>query len=162
MVKNIVIQIEPAKINITPYGFHKYASDYFDAGERWPKTDEISPYSPVPYFLYCRAMELGLKSFLLAKGKKLKWIKKKLGHSLDKGLRIAKSNGLDDLFKTTNEEINEISKANRNYQIKGFEYFFVSNHVTGLKDIPDLKILRQYSQKLLSKIRELVQNTDLD
>jgi hypothetical protein len=69
MRKNIVIKVEPLKIKITPYGFYKYATDYFFATDKWTTAVKDAGYSPVPYFLYCRTIELGLKAFLLAKDK---------------------------------------------------------------------------------------------
>ena len=78
MPRNIVIKLGSIKINMTPFGFHKYASDYLDTANKW--TGETH-YSPVPYFLYCRTIELGLKGYLLAKGKKLDWVKDTLKSS---------------------------------------------------------------------------------
>jgi hypothetical protein len=69
---------------------------------------------------------------------------------------------LDSLIKTTVEEEREILIANKIYNKKGFEYFFVLNHVTGLKGLPDLEVLRKYSKKLLEDIKELTDNTDVD
>jgi len=157
MTKNIVIKIEPFRINITPLGFHKYAHDYYTAAEQWTNKIKDTSYSPVPYFLYCRAIELGLKAYLLGKRKKIKYV-----HDLTTILRDARLNSLDHLFKTTEQEENEILIANNIYNKKGFEYFFVLNHVTKLKDLPKLNVLRKYSEKLLREIEELVKNTDVD
>lgn len=41
------------------------------------------------------------------------------------------------------------------YKDKGFEYFFVSNHVTGNDGIPSLEILKIYTQKLLKSIGQI-------
>jgi len=159
MRKNFVIEVGPVKLNITPFGFHKYATDYLDTANRW--TSDVR-YSPVPYFLYCRALELGLKAFLLAKGKRLDWVKNELGHDLTKALKKARSNYLDDLANTTDEEEREILIANKYYKSKGFEYFFVSNHVTGLDGLPNLEIIKNYSMRLLNVIKHLTDNTDVD
>jgi len=159
MKGNIVINVETAKIRINPFGFHKYACDYLDSADKW--TGEIR-YSPVPYFLYCRAIELGLKAYLLSKDKKLAWIKNTLGHDLTKGLKNARLNSLDDLFDTTDNEAREIEIANNYYKTKGFEYFVILNHITGLKGLPSLDILKTYSHKLLKHIKPLTDNTDVE
>lgn len=159
MAKNIVIKVDPIKFNITPFGFHKYASDYLDIADKW--ADE-SRYSPVPYFLYCRAIELGLKAYLLAKGKNLDWVKFSLGHDLAKGLKNSRLNSLDDIVETKDTEEKEIKVANKYYNTKGFEYFFISNHVTGLKELPKLGILKGYAHRLLKNIKPLTDNTDFE
>lgn len=158
MTMNNLIKIEPLKFNITPFGFHKYASDYLDTADNWSSE---SKYSPVPYFLYCRSIELGLKAFLLAKGKNLEYVKYKIGHSLTKALENARQNALDDIIETSDIEKVEIEIADKYYKDKGFEYFSVSNHVTGLKELPKLDILKEYSQKLISKIKPLTDNTEV-
>ena len=159
MTRNIVIKVGPIIFNMTPFGFHKYASDYLDTADKW--TSE-SKYSPVPYFLYCRAIELGLKAYLLSKGKKLGWVKDSLGHDLDKGLKNSRLNSLDDILDTSDIEEKEIEIANKYYKTKGFEYFFVSNHITGLKGLPKLDILKNYAHRLLKNIKPLTDNTDVE
>lgn len=153
MTKNIVIKLDPIILKISPFGFNKYAQDYFIAAEKWTKNKE---YSPVPYFLYCRTIELGLKAFLLAKGEKINWIKIRLGHDLTKTLKRAKNNSLYDWVETTEEDENQIRIANKYYKTKGFEYFFILNHVTGLKNLPKLEIIKSYAEKLLTGIKELI------
>ncbi len=144
---------------MTPFGFHKYASDYLDTADKW--TNE-SNYSPVPYFLYCRAIELGLKAYLLAKGKNLDWVKDTLRHDLASGLSYSIQNSMDEVLSTEEMEKKEIEKANKYYKTKGFEYFDVSNHVTGLKGLPNLGVLKTYAHRLLINIKPLTDNTDVD
>lgn len=159
MKKKYVLKAESMKITITPFGFRKYANDYFVAGEIWLEKqdkEEETTYSPVPYFSYCRAIELGLKAYLLAKGKSIKWIKTELRHDLKKALKHAKQNSLEDLVNTSNKEELEIEIANIYYDEKGFEYFFFENHVTGLKDLPNLEIIRKYSEKLIRDINDFI------
>lgn len=153
------MKVEPIKINISPFGFHKYASDYLEAADKW--TSE-SNYSPVPFFLYCRAIELGLKAYLLAKGNNLNWVKGTLNHDLVKGLKNSKLNSLDDILDTSEIEEKEIEMANKYYKTKGFEYFSVLNHVTGLEGLPKMDILKGYAHKLLYKIKSLTDNTEGD
>ena len=159
MPKNIVIHVGPIKLNLTPYGFHKYATDYLNSAENITK---IHGYNPVPYFLTCRSIELGLKAYLLAKGKKLNYVKNTVSHDLEKGLNFARSESLDEIVETTDIEKNQILIANNYYKSKSFEYFFVYRHVTGLKDLPDLVMLKKYATKLLTNIKRLTDNTDVD
>jgi hypothetical protein len=151
-----VLKAEPIVIKLTPYGFHKYAKDYFSVAESLAKNVK---YSPVPYFLYCRTIELGLKAFLLAKGKTPNWVREKLWHDLTKALMIARQYSLDEFVTTTSRDETQIMIANKYYEAKGFEYFFVLNHVTGLKDLPDLLSLKNYAKKLLIGIKDFVKDT---
>ena len=163
MRRHLRLHADPMKIKITPYGFHKYANDYLMAAENWPSKGE---YSPVPYFMTCRSIELGLKAYLLGKGKKLDEVKKDSfghnGHDIEKGLKTARLNSLDELIKTNDSEEKHIRLANNYYKTKGFEYFFIMNHAAGLTDLPDLEILKKYSSKLLENIKTLTDNTDAD
>ena len=158
MKKKYALNAEVAIIRISPFGFHKYAEDYYLAAKRWRNSEK---YSPVPYFLYCRSIELELKAFLLAKGENVSWIKEKLGHNLVRALIKAKQYSLDDFVKTSLVEENQIDIANGYYNSKGFEYFFVPNHAEGLKKLPKLDVLQNYSEKLLKGIEELIKNTDV-
>jgi hypothetical protein len=158
MARKIIIKMESMSLKITPLGFHKYARDYLRTADNLTLE---SQYSPVPYFLYCRAIELGLKAYLLAKGKDLKFVKKKVGHDLTKGLENARKLALDDIIGTTEIEKNQIELANKYYKDKGFEYFLVLNHASGLQGLPELDVLKKYSHKLLNKIKPLTDNTDV-
>lgn len=157
MTRKIVIKLDSISLNITPLGFHKYARDYLRTADNLILE---SQYSPVPYFLYCRAIELGLKAYLLAKGKNLDFVKD-LRHDLKKGLKHARKHALDNIIVTTETEINQIKIANKYYNTKGFEYFSVSNHVTGLQELPKLDVLKTYTHKLLKKIKPLTDNVDV-
>jgi hypothetical protein len=159
MSKKYFIKAENVKLNITPLGFFKYASDYFDTANKWTVDTK---FSPVPYFLYCRTIELALKSYLLAKGTELKWIKKKLSHDLNKALEHAIKNCLEQVLVVTDDDKKEIAKANEYYKSKGFEYFLVSNHVKGLALLPDLEKLKNFACKLLVGIKLLAENTEVE
>ena len=65
MTRNVTIKLETIHINLSPYGFNLYAEEYL-AVARSIKIG--STFSPVPYYLYCRCLELGIKAFLSLKG----------------------------------------------------------------------------------------------
>ena len=62
---NTVINVPAANLNISPLGFHKYATEFLAADTSYKQG---LGWSPVPYYLVCRTIELALKAFLLAKG----------------------------------------------------------------------------------------------
>jgi hypothetical protein len=55
---DIMIQAEPIVFNIKPYGFQRYAQEFMYAERTFEATDN---FSPVPYYLLCRSIELSLK-----------------------------------------------------------------------------------------------------
>jgi hypothetical protein len=84
---NYVLKAEPGLLHISPLGFHRYASEFLRAAQGFKINDG---FSPVPYYLICRSMELALKAFLLAKGLPKKKLKERnLGHDLEKVLNKA-------------------------------------------------------------------------
>ena len=150
-----IIQPETGHIYITPTGFLVYAQNFYSAAIKW-ETD--GNYSPVPYFLFCRSIELGLKAFVLAKGEKMEVVKLKIRHNIDFALEKALNYSLADFLLTTEEEKKELQKANIYYNDKGFEYFNIKN-LFGKNDLLELEILKQYSEKLLKEIKPFIIST---
>lgn len=152
IIMNVNIAPETGHFYITPTGFLVYARNYFSAATNWI-TD--GKYSPVPYFLFCRSIELGFKAFILAKGEKLNFVKNKIGHNLEYALEKAISYSLEDFVSITPEEKKQIQKANAYYNDKGFEYFNIKNLFDKI-NLPDIEILGKYSEKLLRDIEHFI------
>ena len=156
---NYVLKAEPGVLYISPLGFHRYASEFLRAAQGFKINDG---FSPVPYYLICRSMELALKAFLLAKGfpkKKLK--ERNLGHDLKKVLNKAIPMGLDKIVSITPQHKEELRKANNYYASKGFEYFEVTKAATGYPNLPDLRVLSDFASLLVTKLKPLcLQATD--
>lgn len=150
---DIVIKADPIVIHINPMGFHIYASEFFSAAGE-PKSEV--PFSPVPYYLICRSIELSLKSYLIAKGIPHKELKQReLGHDLVKVLQKAKSLGIESIVQISPQQEIELAKANEYYASKGFEYFQVMKAVTGYRDLPDLSELHELAGMLLKDLKKL-------
>jgi hypothetical protein len=150
--QNIVIEPKGFVVNVSPLGFIIYAKEFFNTARSFKST---KPFSPLPYYLFCHALELSLKGFLLAKGISKKDLQKreKVGHDLLKVLDEAIARGLDKIVPVSAMQRNEIAKANDYYLNKYFEYFEVIKAVTGYPDLPDMAIL----EKLISDIIEKVE-----
>jgi hypothetical protein len=56
---NVAIHAKHLFINLSSGGFHRWARHYYKCKQVFQSPD---PFSPVPYFLLCRAMELEIKS----------------------------------------------------------------------------------------------------
>lgn len=105
-----------------PAGFLAYAKEFLKAA-RVAKVP-VGRYSPVPFYLYCRSIELALKAFLLERGVAIAELKgRTLGHDLEAVLSRAKTLGLDNHVKATTAQTRELWIANLHYKAKGFEYY---------------------------------------
>jgi hypothetical protein len=127
--------------NLSPDAFHRWATHYYKC-----RHDFASPhkFSPVPYFLLCRAIELERKSRHL-QGKRQLEVKRAYGHHLTKAYA-----GLPPLEHIlTPEEVVVLEQASDIYVSKGFEYFEPEDALTGFRWFPDLSMLDQVAKKLL-------------
>jgi hypothetical protein len=148
---DISIEAGPIQIRITPYGFHMYAQRFL----RVAKTVKAEPtFSPVPYYLYCRALELVLKAYLLVQGLSEKQVTC-LRHDLTRVLKKARRLGLDNVVTISKPERAEISKANSYYKKKGFEYFQVGRAARAYPDLPDLNVLDGCVSRLVEQLRQV-------
>lgn len=156
MSKNVISIAEPIRIILSPCGFNHYASEYLTAA----RSIEVgSLFSPVPYYLYCRCLELGVKAFLLLRGVSKHELKSKiLGHNLVAILTEAERLGLSEYLILTEEEKSEIYKANDYYKNKDFEYLNISKVVKGYPLLPGLHILDKLAERVVEDLREVCLN----
>ena len=145
----IVLQVQPVTAVIGPLGFHGYASEFLRAAHAF-ETDRR--FSPVPYYLVCRSLELVLKAYLLGRGVGIKTLKRRVGHNLVKALGRARALGIDGFVAITKEHEREFQLANGYYESKGFEYFNVHDAAGGYKNLPDLSVLEDVSSNLIESL----------
>ena len=154
---NIVITPPTGHTNISPIGFHGYASQFADSALS-ARSRLANGFSPVPYFLYCRSLELVLKAYLLARGVTKAELKRKFRHDLCRVFTEAKNRGLAVEVPISSEWEAEIGKANLYYNGKGFEYFEVGNAVRGYPNLPSLDTLAQMCSTLLRGVAQTCLN----
>jgi hypothetical protein len=153
--RNTVITPATAIVNISPIGFPHYASE-FAASARLAQPGPEGGFSPVPYYLYCRSLELVLKAFLLAKGVAKDDLKRRnLGHDLRKNLLKAKALGLEQTVPFAAHWEDEIRKANVYYARKGFEYFDLVAAARGYSQLPALGVLNEIVAALLERLEPI-------
>ena len=129
------------KLNLSPDAFHRYATHYQKCMMDFHCPDI---FSPVPYFLLCRAIELEIKSRHL-KHKTQKQVKVSFGHDLAKAY-----DALEPAEKTLNQnEERTLREASDIYTNKGFEYFYPLDALTGYRRFPDLAMLDSIASKLI-------------
>ena len=135
----------------TRLGFHRFACDFAKWAERSHEEPE-DPDSPVPYYLYCRSIELVLKAYLLSQGVSKPVIASaRLGHSLTKLFSSALDLGLEGLVVVGPKWKTELALADERYSSKDFEYFTVRFH---FDERPGLDSLRAISAALRAAIKK--------
>jgi hypothetical protein len=136
-----VITPKSGHVNLSPVGFHVWAEHYYKCRHDFKSPDV---FSPVPYFLLCRTVELELKSKHL-QHKNREHVKKSFGHDL---LKLYESLNISQKI-LTEEELITLKMANAMYKDKGFEYFSPHNAVTGFSGFPNLETLDSIAKKLI-------------
>jgi hypothetical protein len=142
-VGNHVIKVGTAHVNLSPTLFHQYAIQYL-ACHRSFVTD--AAYSPVPYFLLCRAIEFELKAQHL-EFKSRAEVKNQYGHNIKRAYDDlpAPSQSLDTA------EYSVLVNSSHIYANKGFEYVSIGHAVTNLQGFPELVALEHIASKLIEQ-----------
>jgi hypothetical protein len=131
-----VLKAETGLINFSPAGFRLVARDLRRCAEQFTR----STFSIVPYFLYCRAIELGLKAQLL-ESRRQSDVKRDFGHDLAAGYDALPAEkrilSLDDAAF--------LAHVNTLYMRKAFEYVQPGDAANGFSTFPDLDQLARLS-----------------
>jgi hypothetical protein len=139
---NQILRPGVLKLNLSPDAFHRYATHYLKCKRDFQCPDK---FSPVPYFLLCRAIELEIKARHLKHASQKK-VKDKFRH------RFAEAyDALEPSEQILNkEEERTLRLANDIYNDnKGFEYFSPMDALTGYNRFPDLVLLDVIASKLI-------------
>jgi HEPN domain-containing protein len=131
--------------NLSPIVFANHAHDFVAAAKRESQIVQSGLSMPA-YFLAARAIELGLKSYLLLSGKGEAELRK-LSHDLGKALDTAKKAGLHTAISVSPETEKAIRWINEYYQRKDLEY-----PTTGYKTYPPLGYLLDFADALTANL----------
>jgi hypothetical protein len=139
---NQIIRPGVLKLNLSPDAFHRYATHYLKCKRDFQCPDK---FSPVPYFLLCRAIELEIKARHL-KHVTQKQVKDKFWHKFAEAY-----DALEPAEQILNqEEERTLRLASDIYNDnKRFEYFFPMDALTAYKWFPDLALLDAIASKLI-------------
>lgn len=140
-----VVKAETGHQNISGVAFRMSARDCLSCFEAYDPPE----FSPVKYFLLCRAIELALKVLHLDNNDR-KFVKDKLGHNLTKSYE-----GLEEDHKVlSSQELELLKKTSDLYEsrIKAFEYIQPIHASQGYLDFPDLTELYPLAKKLVDHV----------
>jgi hypothetical protein len=138
-----VLKAETGHINLSPVVFRLRAKQFYQCRLSFQCSDT---FSPVPYFLLCRAIELQFKAVHLEQQRQLQ-VKKSFGHNLMTSYRALPA----DLQTLSPEQVDLLDKANKIYSKKGFEYINVGDAMQGFSTFPDLSALDTLAAQLIEK-----------
>lgn len=140
---NTVISPGTGNVNLSPLMFHAYAVQYLQCKRAFTA---VESYSPVPYFLLCRAIELQLKAKHLELQSPVQ-VKRTYGHNIKKLYDDLPAG--EKVLDATQQAV--LESASKIYDVpnKGFEYVSVWDAITGLKDFPNLSVLEEIAEVLV-------------
>lgn len=145
-----VARPKPAVLRITPLGFFLHARDFLEASvllsEKRGRTTFVAA------FLSCRAIEMGLKAYLLARGDSVKTVKL-LDHDLTRALTESYARGIDVLVELTEADRDVLRAVNAQYRAHTLAYWELFSSVAAPKN-PDLHLLSVIAKKLLDGIEK--------
>jgi len=137
-----VLKVETGHINLSPVVFRMWAKHFYQCRLSFQCSDA---FSPLPYFLLCRAIELQFKAIHLEQQHQLE-VKKSFGHNLIKSYRALSA----DLQTLSPDQLELLENANKIYSSKGFEYINVGDAMQGFSTFPNLPALDALAAQLLA------------
>ena len=155
---SIVVQVGTVTVKMSPVGFALYAEEFLKAGESIPEDSQArgnTTFTPVPYYMFCRALELILKAFLLTKDRTPDELKNRYGHDLEKLWQEASDLGFSAVVGACAPSFEaDVASANSYYKGKAFEYFDFRRWAHGYQGLPPLPRFRDEIRKIVEKTKK--------
>ncbi len=151
---SVLVSLGTARVYVGASVFAQYAAEYLAAAQAVP----VNPrHSPVPYYLYCHAIELALKCFLRAQRVPLAEIRsrKKLGHDLVRLHERAVGLQLSRVLVLSATQLATLHAANTYYAEKDFEYMPFVKTITGLQGLPPLADLQELAATIVAPMQRV-------
>jgi hypothetical protein len=131
---------EPGHVNFSPVGFRRVACDFLRCAQAF----KPEAFSPVPFFLLSRAVELALKALHLETVGQAA-VKMKFGHKL-----LASYEALPPASRTLSPvEVELLGTVSALYADKRFEYVQPGDASTGYSRFPDLAALSTLAARVV-------------
>lgn len=112
---------------------------------------KVERFSPVASFLYCRALEVAFKAYLLARDGTLDQVAA-FGHDLERLLVESFAHGLDAAVVLSVDERQVILDVNEHYLGNKLAYFDLFATLGGYSGHPELDALGHIAEKLVDGI----------
>jgi hypothetical protein len=143
--RDVTLYAHGFNANLSPDTFHIYATHYYKCKRDFTPPDDYFYFSPVPYFLLCRAIELEIKARHL-KRLTQEEVKKRFSHHLVKAY-----NALDAQEQIlSQDELAILNTADKLYTETDFAYFNPEHAAGAFSEFPDLDMLDTIAKKLIN------------
>jgi hypothetical protein len=140
--RNVTVYMQDFEVNLSPDAFHIYATHYYKCKRDFTPPDDY--FSPVPYFLLCRAIELEIKARHLKRLRQRK-VKDEFGH---RSLKAYKALDAQEQILSQNE-LAVLTTADELYGKTDLAYFKQEHPLTAYSQFPDLDMLDSIAKKLI-------------
>jgi hypothetical protein len=137
------IYVQDFEANISPDAFHIYAMHYYKCKRDFTPPDDY--FSPIPYFLLCRAIELEIKARHLKRLTQSE-VKKRFRHHL---LKAYEALDAQEQILSQNE-LAVLTTADELYTKTDLAYFNPVHALRAFSQFPDLDMLDTIAKKLIS------------
>jgi len=141
--RDVTINMESIEENLAPDAFHIYAMHYYKCKRDFTPPDDY--FSPILYFLLCRAIELEIKARHLRRLTQSE-VKDKFGHRL---LKAYKALDVQEQILSQNE-LAVLTSADELYRKTDLAYFNPVHVLRAFSQFPDLDILDAIAKKLIN------------
>jgi hypothetical protein len=146
--RDVVVTPEPVRLNLSPSAFYRWALDFYDCKRSFHRQDD--GFSPVPFFLLGRAIELVIKARHLTRDTQ-QAVKTRYNHNIAEAYAAL---AIEE--KTLSEDEGQIlQQASDVYASKAFEYFRPRDALTAFSSFPDLEQLDRVARKLIDASKDL-------
>jgi hypothetical protein len=141
--RDVTIHAQGFDANLSPDAFHIYAMHYYKCKRDFTPPDDY--FSPIPYFLLCRAIELEIKARHL-KRLTQREVKDKFRHHL---LKAYKALDAQEQILSQNE-LAVLITADELYTETDLAYFNPEHALGAFSQFPDLTVLDTIAKKLIN------------
>ena len=140
--RDVTIHAQGLNANLSADAFHIYAMHYHKCKRDFTLPDDY--FSPIPYFLLCRAIELEIKARHLKRLTQSE-VKDEFSHKL---LRAYKALDVQEQILSQNE-LAVLKTADKLYRRTDFAYFRQEHALTAFSQFPDMDMLDSIAKKLI-------------
>jgi hypothetical protein len=140
--RDVTIYGQGSEANLSPDAFHIYAMHYYKCKRDFTPPDDY--FSPIPYFLLCRAIELEIKARHLKRLTQSE-VKDEFRHRL---LKAYEALDAQEQILSQNE-LAVLTSADELYRKTDLAYFNPVHALTAFSQFPDLDMLDSIARKLI-------------
>lgn len=150
---DVVVQVEPAALIISPYALAKSAEHFFEMATAYSANGSARA---ARLYIYCVAIELGLKAGIRAKDwskENRERVRRKIGHNLTEAARECEEIYGVLLSEEARATIDEINPYFKRKELEYFEPAMMELMLRGYSGLPSFEAMRDAASEVISFLR---------